>query len=152
VSHSRCCYNPFKPDASPISYVTCLGYLTETIRYLIGQMSSHLRCCYTCENVVSASPAMENLPPDCNPDLLQRISLMDTSSFDELPPHWQNHLRWLHDDYYYHRHNQLWSAQVWGSLQRLIPAYHAQLWARNQGGTCSILGDVNLACLIDTIN
>jgi len=43
---------------------------------------------------------------------LQRISLMDTSSFAEIPPPWQNHLRWLHDDYYYHRHNQLWSAQV----------------------------------------
>ena len=45
---------------------------------------------------------------------------MDTSSFAELPPHWQNHLRWLHDDYFYHRHTELWTAQALESLPALM--------------------------------
>lgn len=53
---------------------------------------------------------------------MQRISLFDTSSFAELPAHWQNHLRWLHDDYFYHRHSDLWSAQALESLPALMNA------------------------------
>lgn len=53
---------------------------------------------------------------------LQRIGLLNTTSFAELPTHWQHHLRWLHDDYFYHRHNQLWTAQAMESLPPLMQA------------------------------
>lgn len=53
---------------------------------------------------------------------LQRIGLTKTTSFAELPTHWQSHLRWLHDDYFYHRHSQLWTAQAMETLPPLMQA------------------------------
>lgn len=47
---------------------------------------------------------------------------MDTSSFAELEAGWQGHLRWLHDDYFYRRHEQLWSEQALESLPALMKA------------------------------
>lgn len=47
---------------------------------------------------------------------------METSSFKELEPAWQGHLRWLHDDYFYRRHSELWSRRALESLPPLMRA------------------------------
>ena len=53
---------------------------------------------------------------------MQRIGLTNTTSYAELPVHWQHHLKWLHDDYFYHRHSKLWTAQAMESLPLLMQA------------------------------
>ena len=64
---------------------------------------------------------------------MQRISLMDTSSFQALEPHWQSHLRWLHDDYFYQRHYGLWSAQALETLPALMKATHMLVCGEDLG-------------------
>ncbi|KAK9857162.1 hypothetical protein WJX84_012023 [Apatococcus fuscideae] len=51
-----------------------------------------------------------------------RIQLMDTSSYQAVDGGWKQHLSWLHNDYFYHRHNKLWSEHALRTLPVLMGA------------------------------
>ncbi|KAK9824488.1 hypothetical protein WJX72_010729 [[Myrmecia] bisecta] len=51
-----------------------------------------------------------------------RINLQDTSSFQELEPHWKGQLQWLHDDYFYRRQEDLWRVHALKTLPVLMGA------------------------------
>ncbi|KAK9847329.1 hypothetical protein WJX84_006047 [Apatococcus fuscideae] len=51
-----------------------------------------------------------------------RIQLMDSSSYQALDGGWKQHLTWLHNDYFYHRHNKLWSENAFRTLPVLMGA------------------------------
>lgn len=53
---------------------------------------------------------------------VQRIQLMDSSSYQALDGGWKQHLTWLHNDYFYHRHNKLWSENALRTLPVLMSA------------------------------
>ena len=48
--------------------------------------------------------------------MVQRIRLMDTSSWRELDAGWRDRLVWLHDDYYFRRQEALWKANALRTL------------------------------------
>ena len=53
---------------------------------------------------------------------MQRIQLADSSSYQALDSGWKQHLTWLHNDYFYHRHNRLWSENALRTLPVLMGA------------------------------
>ncbi|GMH36293.1 hypothetical protein BSKO_04161 [Bryopsis sp. KO-2023] len=58
--------------------------------------------------------------PKDNDAFFPRFDLRSTSSFADLNGDWQDTLIQLHDDYYYHRHNELWRDHALKTLPVLI--------------------------------